>query len=287
MRNINNLTIPGTTTRDYPKPTGQGVVVIVYPVAIMNAQDPIKSKRVYRFAEEYAKDRNGTQAAIRAGYSVATAGVQASTLLANPKVQALVQERVDEVSKDVKFEAMDVLREWVTLATADASKISKTRKLNCRHCYGVGHEYRWKAYEYAQACDDAMKAVDAKGNPCPQPPPSCAGGFGFKRLDDPNPECPRCEGDGVEDLVFCDMDSLQPAERKLIAAVERTKDGIKVKMRDQDAALQNIAKYLGLMIEKRELTGKNGAPLVAAVVPVELPADAAALAAIYSQIVGG
>lgn len=35
----------------------------------MNSQDPIRSKRVPRFVEEYCKDRNGTQAAIRAGYA--------------------------------------------------------------------------------------------------------------------------------------------------------------------------------------------------------------------------
>lgn len=259
-----------------------------YAVGIMNAQDPIKSKRVYRFAEEYAKDRNGTQAAIRAGYSVATAGEQAARLLADDRVKALVQEQIERVSKAVQFEAADVLREWVTLATADASKISKTRQINCRYCWGIGHEYRWKAYEYAEACDAALNATDPKtGHPRPKPMPLCTGGFGFRRLADPNPECPRCEGEGIEDLVFCDMDSLQPGERKLIAAVERTKDGIKVKMRDQDGALQNIAKHLGLLIEKRELTGKNGGPLGVVTMPVDLPADAAALAAIYSQIVGG
>jgi phage terminase small subunit len=34
-----------------------------------------------RFVEEYLKDLNGTQAAIRAGYSARTAAVQASRLL--------------------------------------------------------------------------------------------------------------------------------------------------------------------------------------------------------------
>ena len=33
----------------------------------MEQRREIKSARVYRFVEEYAKDRNGTQAAIRAG----------------------------------------------------------------------------------------------------------------------------------------------------------------------------------------------------------------------------
>ena len=60
----------------------------------MNAQDPIKSKRVPRFVEEYCKDRNGTQAAIRAGYTsnVEAAGVTAARLLSDTRVQGLIEE---------------------------------------------------------------------------------------------------------------------------------------------------------------------------------------------------
>jgi len=43
------------------------------------------------FAEEYAKDKNGTQAAIRAGYSAKTAYSQAERLLRNVEVRAHVE----------------------------------------------------------------------------------------------------------------------------------------------------------------------------------------------------
>lgn len=244
----------------------------------MEQQREIKSARVYRFVEEYAKDRNGTQAAIRAGYSAKTAGEQAARLLADARIQALVEEQVAKISELVEFEAADVLREWVLLATADPSKISHVRRVNCRHCWGAGHQYQWKPREYAEACDTRLKLGEA--------PPDCSGGFDFVLNREPNEACPECEGDGVEETFFADMRTLGPAERKLIAAVKRTKDGLEVKMRDQDAAVQAIAKYLGLLVEKRELTGKNGAPLGVAVVPVTLPDDPQALGALYSQIVG-
>jgi phage terminase small subunit len=46
-----------------------------------------------RFIEEYAVDLNATQAAIRAGYSQATAAVQGSCLLRNIKVEAEIDRR--------------------------------------------------------------------------------------------------------------------------------------------------------------------------------------------------
>ena len=245
----------------------------------MEHRREIRSARVYRFVEEYAKDRNGTQAAIRAGYSRKSAHAQACRLLSDAEIQRLIEEQIEKISRDVEFEAADVLREWVLLATADPSKISHVRRVNCRHCWGANHQYQWKPREYAEACDERGKLGD--------PPPDCSGGFDFVLNREPNEACPECEGEGVEETFFEDMRTLGPAERKLIAGVKRTKEGIEVKLRDQDGAVQQIAKYLGLLVEKRELTGKNGAPLGVAVVPVTLPDDPQALGALYSQIVGG
>lgn len=220
----------------------------------MSAQDPIKSKRVPRFVEEYAKDRNGTQAAIRAGYSANGADVTAHRLLSDPRIRNLVDLQLEKVSKAAVFEAADVLREWVDLATADPSKIMHVRRLNCRHCWGADHAYQWSPREYAEACDKASRREE--------PPPDCVGGFGWRSNAEPHPECPECHGEGVEDVFFADTEGLSGPERKLIAGIRRTKDGLEIKMRDQDAALQNIAKYLGLLIERRELTGKDGKPLI-------------------------
>lgn len=68
----------------------------------------MQSLRIQQFIEEYLKDGNGTQAAIRAGYSKRTATVQASRLLANAKVQKIVRERRQELA-----EREGVTREWL------------------------------------------------------------------------------------------------------------------------------------------------------------------------------
>lgn len=246
----------------------------------MTTQDPIKSKRVPRFVEEYCIDRNGTRAAIRAGYSSneKTAGVTAARLLADARVQALIVEQMERVSRDVGIEAADVLREWLAIATADPSKLTRVRRVNCRHCWGFDHGYQWSAREYASATDRAIMGG--------KPLPDCSGGFEWQSNAEPNPECPECNGEGVGDIFFADTESLTGPERKLFAGVKRTKDGLEIKMRDQDAALLNIAKHLGLLIERRELTGKDGKPLVPSVPPVDLPSDPAQLGALYTQIVG-
>jgi len=53
--------------------------------------------RMKKFVDEYLVDFNATQAAIRAGYSEATAQEQSSQLLARPDIRALIEEAQKEV----------------------------------------------------------------------------------------------------------------------------------------------------------------------------------------------
>ena len=55
--------------------------------------------RIDRFVDEYLVDLNGTQAAIRAGYSEKTAAQQASRLLRNVKVQQAIATRQKELAE--------------------------------------------------------------------------------------------------------------------------------------------------------------------------------------------
>lgn len=219
----------------------------------MNIEPTIKSPRVYRFVEEYVKDRNGQQAAIRAGYAIGSAAQQASVLLSNPKVQALVEARVAAVAETAHLEAAGIVRHWVLQLSADPTLITRTRRLNCRHCWGAGHEYQWTAREYAKAMDDATKLGEV--------PPPLVGGFGFRFNADPNPDCPECMGEGHLDEWFADLSTLGEAERSLVRSVERTKNGLKIHLTDQDKIRELAAKWLGMFVEKKEISGPNGAPL--------------------------
>jgi phage terminase small subunit len=75
-----------------------------------------------RFVEEYLKDLNGKQAAIRAGYAEKSAEVQASQLLRKPKVRQAVDEALARRSARVEISQDDVLRELLRLATVDIGK---------------------------------------------------------------------------------------------------------------------------------------------------------------------
>lgn len=82
-----------------------------------------------------------------------------------------------------------------------------------------------------------------------------------KLRDEPNPDCPKCGGHGKGHVVLTDTRKLSPRAAKLYAGVQLGRDGIKVNMRDQDGAVQNIARHLGMFPSKVELTGKDGGPV--------------------------
>lgn len=63
------------------------------------------------FVDEYLKDRNGTQAAIRAGYSKKTANEQAAQLLAKLSISDEVQRRTALASKSADITKADLLKE--------------------------------------------------------------------------------------------------------------------------------------------------------------------------------
>lgn len=64
-----------------------------------------------RFVEEYLVDLNGTQAAIRAGYSPKTANEQASVMLAKPNIQEAVQAQRAKVSERTMRTVADVMED--------------------------------------------------------------------------------------------------------------------------------------------------------------------------------
>lgn len=75
------------------------------------------------FAEEYLIDLNGTQAAIRAGYSPKTANQQASRLLANANIRAYIDRKLAERSRRTGINADRVLRELARVAFVNAADL--------------------------------------------------------------------------------------------------------------------------------------------------------------------
>lgn len=75
------------------------------------------------FVQEYLKDLNATQAAIRAGYSERTAEQQGSRLLSNAKVASAVTAAQGERSERTQIDADWVLKRLAAEAVADLADI--------------------------------------------------------------------------------------------------------------------------------------------------------------------
>lgn len=183
-----------------------------------------------------------------------SADTQGWALLRNQQVNDAVRVARRSIALDLKIAAVDVLREWYLLATADPAELSRTVLRCCRHCHGEGGGYQWTdEMEYAKACQDALDAVT--GTDAQPLLPDCSGGFGYKRYLKPNPQCEACGGEGHRDVFIQDADKLSEGGRRLFAGVKVTKDGIEIKTRDQDAAWLHLAKYIGVITNDVKLKG--------------------------------
>jgi phage terminase small subunit len=109
----------------------------------------LQSARRDRFVQEYLVDLNGTQAAIRAGYSPRSADVTASRLLGNARVAAAVQAAMDERARRVGMTADEVLREL--------KAIGQSRVTN----YEIGGDAKQPVAVKEGAPADAMAAVSS------------------------------------------------------------------------------------------------------------------------------
>lgn len=76
-----------------------------------------------RFVAEYLVDLNATQAAIRAGYSEASAEQQGARLLSNAKVREVVDRARAERSEKTAINAQWVLERLAAEATADIADL--------------------------------------------------------------------------------------------------------------------------------------------------------------------
>lgn len=75
--------------------------------------------RQRRFVDEYLVDLNGTQAAIRAGYSESGANVQAVRLLSNVTIEAAIQEASEARQRRLGLSSDHIARELQRVAMAD------------------------------------------------------------------------------------------------------------------------------------------------------------------------
>lgn len=194
------------------------------------------SPKVKRFIAEYLKDNNATAAAERAGYSDPNYGRQ---LLTNPNVaQAIAQQQKASIVRTLGS-ADEVLEQMWKLATFDANQLSQHRRGCCRHCWGFGHQYQWRdAVEYEEK---RLEALERKRRE-----PVDVGGYGYNHTLDPNPECPRCNGEGVSRVVLQDSTKLEDAAALAYSGVKVGKAGIEITSISRERMFDAVVKRLGL-----------------------------------------
>lgn len=194
------------------------------------------SAKVKRFIAEYLKDNNATAAAARAGYSDPNYGRQ---LIANPNVaQAIAQQQKASIMRTLG-NADEVLAQMWQLATFDANQLSQYRRGACRYCWGFGHHYQWRdAVEFEEK---RLEAVERDRRE-----PEDSGGYGYDHNREPNPECPRCNGDGIGQPYFPDTRKLPAVSRLAYSGVKVGKNGVEITAISRERMFEAVMKRLGL-----------------------------------------
>lgn len=212
------------------------------------------------FVLHYLETMNAMGSAREAGYKHPK--MQGHENMENPRIRKAIKEGRAQVEDKVMISAERVARMWLDHATADPNDISQNRIAACRHCHGIDHEYQWRTpREYREARVAAIYAIyddpdlrDAAmaGQIEDARIPTDAGGYGYRATMEPAPDCPECDGEGVEIVRMADTRNLSPGARMLYDGVEETRQGKKIRTTDRAAALERLAKHLGMFAGKVE-----------------------------------
>lgn len=232
------------------------------------------------FVDHFAAHQDGP-AAYRHAYNVRTTtsaksiSTAASKLLSDPEIVSAIEavRNAALLTAPVTFTVADALAKWIEIAQADPRELIGLRVGCCRYCHGEGGGYQWHEREYLAACD----AAERDKTPLPDP----AGGFGFNHTLDPNPDCWKCRGEGVERIVPRDTSRLTPSALLLYGGVKQKRDGVEIIIADRMKALENACRIIGAYQDRVKLDGSIGA--MAAIVQ-QMPDDPKAAARAYQEL---
>ena len=191
------------------------------------------------FAQHVVEGKTRVEAYRLAGYTGTgnAAYVTASQLLRNPKVSRYVHHLRNERQRRYAAELDDVIGQLTAIINADPNEIAQYRRVNCRYCWGSDHKYQWRDIAEQLAAERKAEADGAH-------PPDTSGGIGFVNNGDPNPECPRCNGEGVGEPFFADTRDLEGDARYLLHGVKLGKFGIEILTADKDSARKELGRLI-------------------------------------------
>lgn len=204
-----------------------------------------------RFVDEYLVDLNGTQAAIRAGYSPDTARQMASENLSKPYIELAIAEGRKAQQARTHIDSDALLRQAWDITFADERELVEVRVGCCRHCWGEGFKYQRTVAEFNKERERFL--IDQRmGKVHKDDEFDEKGGIGYDPLKPPHPGCIKCRGDGYARDVIKDTRYLSPRAAALYAGVKRTKDGMQVLTHSKEAFAEKLWKHLGLYQKDNE-----------------------------------
>ncbi len=186
-------------------------------------------------------------------------------LCRRPHIRAAIDKARAEQAERLKLTADMVVELIRDQAEADPNELIEYRRECCRYCWGIDNRYQYTPAELERARTahlDKQKHDTKLGDFDEQ------GGRGFNPKLVPNPKCPECHGDGEGREFIHDTRFLSNAARALYAGVKVTEKGIEVKTNSQDKAREMLAKHAGVVRERLEHTGKDGAPLAPPIINI-------------------
>lgn len=210
----------------------------------MATRRPTGKQQQFALALVADPDQNQTKAAIAAGYAEGSAAKMGSHLMTLPHVKAEVYRLLKNRAKRTNVSADAVLEMFWDIATLDRTEVVNLVRVNCRYCHGKDHHYQFAHAEWINL--DARRKSKASG------------GSGFNQWADPNPDCPNCFGEGIEQLQSMDTSRLPDHLRRLITGMKNGKNGLELTFRDPDKALDSVARHLGMFVEKLDINMKIG-----------------------------
>ena len=161
------------------------------------------------FVDEYMRDFNGTQAAIRAGYSRRTAQEQASALLSKPIIAEVVARAKAERAARAGIDADRVLEEIKAIALARLGDFAE---------WDGDHFTLVPSHDIDPETGERVENVDTRV---------------------------------IESVTFKEV--TYSTDNGEVTKIERG-----IKMHNKLAALEKLAKHLGIVVDRKEISGPGG-----------------------------
>ncbi|QHR01821.1 terminase small subunit [Escherichia coli] len=191
-----------------------------------------------KFAMLVAQGKKLVEAYRLAGYESGgnAAYVTASQLLRNPKVYRAISYFRNQYQKRYTADLDLLVSQLMAIVQADPNQLEQFRRVNCRYCWGENHLYQWR--DIAEF-DKAAAQASRDGKPEPE-----YGGLGFVDNAIPNPDCPKCCGEGTGQLYMADTTLLDGDARQLYAGAKLGKFGVEILLEDKAAARRELIKLI-------------------------------------------